>query len=100
MFSLFFGLLNFGQVDKLFAFLIVWAGAGQSGSPGAGRPARVRVCRLPVGVDGLASLGWLAGPSTPTGGWWTRAWVGCSAPGDLDCLAPARTVGEIDSLFA
>ena len=42
--------------NKLFVFLIVWAGAKQSRSPGAEQPTQVRVYQLPVGVDGLASL--------------------------------------------
>ena len=40
----------------MFVFLIVWAGAKQSRSPGAEQPTQVRVYQLPVGVDGLASL--------------------------------------------
>ena len=48
--------MNFNQVKKLFVFLIVWAGAKQSRSPGAEQPTQVRVYQLPVGVDGLASL--------------------------------------------
>ena len=67
VFSLFFRLLNFSRVNKLFVFLIVWAGAKQSRSPGAEQPTQVRVYQLPVGVDGLASLARLARPSTPTG---------------------------------
>ena len=46
----------YNQVKKLFAFLIVWAGAKQSRSPGAEQPTQVWVYQLPVGVDGLASL--------------------------------------------
>ena len=49
-------LLNFNTVNKLFVFLIVWAGAKQSRSPGAEQPTQVRVYQLPVGVDNLATL--------------------------------------------
>ena len=41
---------------EVLVFLIVWAGAKQSRSPGAEQPTQVRVYQLPVGVDGLASL--------------------------------------------
>ena len=40
----------------VFVFLIVWAGAKQSRSPGAEQPTQVQVYQLPLGVDGLATL--------------------------------------------
>ena len=49
--------MNFNKVNKLFVFLIVWAGAKQSRSPRAEQPTQVRVYQLPMGIDGLAILG-------------------------------------------